>query len=237
MAMKLNLLLWTLLLSLLSRSTSQRVCLQNDCPTWMKRVNVGNTSINCTCGDTTREIIKCDNATCTVQILDGYLVTYDEEKGVVEAGQAIYGWRKKHFNYGIKKALYYKVQLNRSKLNYDACHRFQREGRLCGRCKEGYSPLVYSYMLNYIDCSSSRFNEIKYIGAAFIPLTMFYLFVVFFKFNANSPALQAYILIAQIVGAPISCKYFIAQYKAHDQASIFAAFFSLFVGIWNLDFF
>ena len=230
--MKLNLLLWTLLLSLLNRSTPQRVCLQNDCPTWMKRV--GNTSINCTCGDTTREIIKCDNATCTVQILDGYLVTYDEEKGVVEAGQAIYGWRKKYFHHGIKKALYYKVQLNRSKLNYDACHRFQREGRLCGRCREGYSPLVYSYMLNCINCSSSRFNEVKYIGAAFVPLTMFYLFVVFFKFNANSPALQAYILVAQIVGAPISCKYFIAQYKAHDHASIFAAFFSLLwvYGIW-----
>ena len=202
-----------------------------ECPTWMKRV--GNTSSNCTCGDTAREIIKCDEVTWTVQILDGYLITYNEEENIVETGQAIYGWRRKHFNHGIKNKLYYTVQKNRSNLNGDACDRFHREGRLCGRCKEGYSPLVYTYMLNCVNCSNTKFNEVKFIGAAFIPLTVFYFFVVFFKFNANSPALQAYILGAQMIGAPVVCRYMIVQYGAQ----IGIALASSFVGIWNLDFF
>ena len=151
--MKLKLLRWALLLTVLNRSISQQVNSQNitsGCPTWMKRD--GNTSNNCTCGDTSREIVKCNEATRTVRILDGYLMTYNKEKDIVEAGQTIYGWRKKNFNHRIKRVLYYTVQKERSNLNGDACDRFHREGRLCSRCKEGYSPLVYSYMLNCINC-------------------------------------------------------------------------------------
>ena len=77
--MKLRLLQWALLL------TAPNITLE--CPTWMK--GDGNTSNNYTCGDTTREIVKCDEATMTVQILDGYLMTYNKEKHVVEAGQTI----------------------------------------------------------------------------------------------------------------------------------------------------
>ena len=231
--MKLSLLLWMQLLSVLNSSKSQQIYFQNKmvCPTWMKRVS--STSNNCTCGDTTREIIKCDIATGTVQILDGYLVTYNEVQDIVEAGQTIYGWRRKHFDHVVKGNLYYTVQKNWSNLNGDACDRFHREGRLCGRCKEEYSPLVYTYMLNCTNCSNTKFNEVKFIGAAFIPLTVFYLFVVFFKFNANSPALQAYILGAQMIGAPVVCRYMIVQYGSH----FFMALLSSFLGIWNLDFF
>ena len=201
------------------------------CPTWMKRVS--DTSSNCTCGDTTHEIIKCNKATGTIQILDGYLMTYNEAEDIVEAGQTIYGWRRKHFSHGIKGKLYYTIQLNRLNLNGDACDRFQREGRLCGRCKAGYSPLVYTYILKCVNCSNTKFNEVKFIGAAFIPLTVFYFFVVFFKFNANSPALQTYILGAQMIGAPVVCRYMIVQYGAH----FYMALLSSFLGIWNLDFF
>ena len=228
-----SLMLWVLLLSLLDSSISQQVYFENkpECPTWMKAIN--SMSIVCTCGDTTREIVECDINTTNVRILDGYLMTYNEAEDVVEAGQAIYGWRKKHFNHGIKTTLYYLVNPNKSNLNHDACDQFNREGRLCGRCKDGYSPLVYTYILSCVNCSNARFNEVKFIGAAFIPLTMFYFFVVFFKFNANSPALQAYILGAQMVGAPIVCRYIVAQYGTHIEMALLFSF----LGIWNLDFF
>ena len=234
MTMALTLMLYVLLLSVLDSSVSQQVYSKNEtkCPTWMRTVNNGTSNV-CICGDVSREIVKCDTNTTKTRILDGYLMTYNEAEDIVEAGQAIYGWRRKHFNHGIKTTLYYLVNQNRSNLNHEACVRFNREGRLCGRCKEGYSPLVYSYMLNCVNCSNTRLNEVKFIGAAFIPLTLFYFFVVFFKFNANSPALQAYILAAQMVGAPIVCRYIIAQYGAHILMVLCSSFF----GIWNLDFF
>ena len=227
MATQLNL---TFLLALLvSHSTSQQVHLKK-CPTWMKTVN--GSSDECICGDVTREIVTCNKNTKEVHILDGYIMTYNEEEDIVEAGQSIYGWRRKHFNHG-RKHLYYLVNRSRLNLNYDACDHLQREGRLCGRCKKGYSPPMYTYALSCINCSDARFNGYKFIGAAFVPLTVFYFFVVFFKFNANSPALQSYILVAQMIGAPVVCRYIIAQYGTQVQISLIATF----LGIWNLDFF
>ena len=231
---KLNLIsILALLITLLDNSVSK----QNEthfkskekCPTWMKRVN---STSNCTCGDVSREIIVCNDGTREAHILDGYLVTYNEAEDTVEAGQTMYGWRSKHFNRGRKK-LYYLVKPNRSNLNHDACDRFHREGRLCGRCREGYSPLVYTYMLGCANCSNTGLNVVRFIAAAFIPLTVFYFFVVFFKFNANSPALQAYILGVQLLGAPVVCRYITAQYHISIQYALLATF----LGIWNLDFF
>ena len=200
------------------------------CPMWMKTVD--GSSDNCTCGDVSREVITCNEKTRKVCILDGYIMTYNEAEDIVEAGHTIYAWRRKHFNHG-KKKLYYSVPQNRSNLIFDVCDRFQREGRLCGKCKKGYSPLVYTYKLSCANCSNSRFNEIKFIGAAFVPLTVFYLFVLSFKFNANSPALQAYIVGAQMIGAPVVCRLVIAQYGS----PIYIGLIVTLLGIWNLDFF
>ena len=200
---------------------------QTDCPTWMYCLN---STGNCTCGVVDRQIVLCNNKTQKVRVLDGYILTYETET-MVEAGQTIYGWRRKYFRK--RKNLYFGVEHNRTELNDRACGRFNREGRLCGKCKEGYSPLVYTYKLDCANCSNGRYNGVKFIAAAFIPLTAFYMFVVLFKFNANSPALQAYSLVAQTIGAPVACRYIIAQYGITTEYALISSFF----GIWNLDFF
>ena len=46
-------------------------------------------------------------------------MTYNEAEDIVEAGQKIYGWRRKHFNHGIKSKLYYTVPKSRSNLTCD----------------------------------------------------------------------------------------------------------------------
>ena len=179
---------------------------QTDCPTWMYCLN---STTNCTCGVVDRQIVLCNNRTREVRVLDGYIMTYNEKENMVEAGPSSYGWRRKNFKRE-NINLYLRVQPNRTELNDRACGRFNREGRLCGKCKEGYSPLVYTYKLDCANCTDSRYNEVKFFAAAFIPLTAFYMFVVLFKFNANSPALQAYCLGAQTIGAPVACRYIIA---------------------------
>ena len=201
----------------------------SNCSTWMYFSNkIGN----CICGSVDHQTILCNNRTHGVSVLEGYLVTYDEANGILELGQSLYGWRRKEFVKGRKK-WYYLVNSNRLELNR-SCTRFNRYGRLCGRCKDNYSPLIYSYDLRCVaNCTSQRFNIAKFVGAAFIPLTFFYLFVVFFKFNANSPALQAFILGAQLIGAPAVCRYTISQYGNTKSYALL----SFFLGIWSLDFF
>ena len=107
----------------------------------MKTVN--GSSDKCVCGDATREIVMCNKNTREVHILDGYIMTYNEAENMVEADQTIYGWRRKHFDHG-RKHLYYLVNQSRFDLNRYARDHLRREGGLCGRCKKGFSPLVYT---------------------------------------------------------------------------------------------
>ena len=58
-------------------------------------------------------------------------------------------------------------------LNDAICGDFNRGGQLCGECKTGYSPLIYSYELECTMCSGGQYNWIKYGAIAFLPLTVF----------------------------------------------------------------
>ena len=195
------------------------VNITEDCPTWTHRLNNG--SKECVCGDVTREIVLCGNKSLKVEILDGYIITYNYEKNMVEAGQSLYGWRRLKINKG-KTVIYFHVDCNQEKLNHSACAKLNRKGRLCGKCKEGFSPLVYSYDLHCVNCTNSHLNWVKFIAVAFIPLTAFYIFVIFFKFNANSPALQAYILGAQTMASPATCRFIKAKF--HQETNSFFLF-------------
>ena len=126
--------------------------------------------------------------------------------------------------------------MNKSQLNEVMCGLYNRNGRLCGECIEGYSPLVYSYSLHCRLCSQteSNHNIPKFIAVAFIPLTGFYLFVLVFKFNANSPQLHGFILYAQLISSPFVVRILIKY--AYNESSAVKVFSTLY-GFWNLDFF
>ena len=114
------------------------------------------------------------------------------------------------------------------------CGRFNRGGRLCGGCKIGYRPLVYSYDLRCRECSASesKQNWVKYTLVAFVSLTVFCVFVILSKFNANTPALHIVILGGQMLTAPVLMRYLMAQY----DNTLFRLVAGL-LGVWNLDFF
>ena len=170
---------------------------EEDCPTWMYHTNSSN---KCTCGVDNHHTVKCDQSVDQVYILDSYRMTYDKSNREVIVGASLYGMFTPNDNY----ETYHLVPMNKSQLNEAMCGRYNRKGRLCGECKEGYSPLVYSYDIHCRKCTEteSKHNIIKYVGVAFVPLTLFYFLVVLLKLNANSPSLHGFILCAQLVSAP-----------------------------------
>ena len=168
-----------------------------ECPTWMF---FANGSEDCICGITDFHAVKCDQSVGKVYILDCYRMTYDEEHQQVVVGASLYGISHPSDQFDI----YHEVPTNTSQLNEAMCGRFNRKGRLCGECKESYSPLVYSYKISCKKCSEeeSKQNILKFIVVVLIPLTAFYMVVVLFKFNVNSPKLHGFILYAQLISAP-----------------------------------
>ena len=110
---------------------------------------------------------------------------------------------------------------------------------LSSKCKDDYNPLVYSYDLNCVECGKFSYNWLKFIAAAFIPLTLFYFVVVLFRINAANPYLYGFITFNQVIAAPINLRETFSSFDDNSmlQYKCIPRILVLPTTIWNLDFF
>ena len=211
--------------SLLSRVVRGQ---SSDCPTWTLPTN----SSQCVCGKDINYIVKCNNKTKEVQVLDCYLITYDSESEESILGLSIHGCNQLKSRH---HPLYSKVPSNVSELDAVVCAPLNRAGRLCGSCVKDRYPLVYSYKLDCAPCTDAenRRNWFIYILRAFLPLTFFYAFVVLFKFHALHPSVHVCILFCQLLSSPPVLRIIYEQSQLATAMGILGTIY----GVWNLDFF
>ena len=158
-------------------------------------------------------------------------MTYNESTGPV-VGACFYNCEKSPF---LKDKLYHLVPPDVTKLNDYMCGYLNREGQLCGKCKENYSIPVYSYGLKCVQCSTSPFNWVKYILAAFFPLTVFYVLVLSCRLSATSPKLLAFVFISQTLAIGPNVRVVLAATEPYPFAASLAKSYSHFMefGTWT----
>ena len=176
-------------------------------------------------------VIKCDEEKGTSKVLDCNCATIDVNKNVTLVGQCYYTCL-------LGGGLYHSL-MNSTTLNDSVCFSFRRTGALCGRCLPEHYPLAYSYDMTCIaNCSHLGWNWGRYIMAAYLPLTLFCFFILFFEINAVTSHLQPVIWCSQSFSVPtMSRVIFISirnQPRIHQH--ILKILLSLY-GIWNFDFF
>ena len=199
------------------------------CPTWFFPDPSSNGT--CICGDDIDGAVRCNNSTKEAAILSCYCMTYNESTGPV-VGICFYNC----VHNVLKDDLYHLLPSDVVELN-NMCGYFNREGQLCGKCKENYSIPVYSYDLNCVQCPNSPFNWVKYILAAFLPLTVFFVLVVSCRFSATSPKLFAFVFFSQTCAEGANVRIVLAELKPHPIVESLAKVLFAIYGIWNLDFF
>ena len=190
----------------------------------------------CWCGDDANLIVKCDNETKEVYVLDCYLISYDDQLGGAIVGSSLFGCSQ--YVQGKVTPPYHKVPTNVHQIESTVCSPLHRGGRLCGACNHSYYPLAYSYKLDCVpcECSEQLRNWFTYILRAFIPLTLFYLFIVLFEFNVHFPSVHACILACQLLSSPVLVRAFCRELQKSNMITLFNTITTLY-GIWNLDFF
>ena len=203
-----------------------------ECQTWM---HYSNDTEQCACGADHYDMVKCNATLNETYILDCHQMTFDDKLQQVIAGPSFYGC----LNQAQPEETYHLVPGNRSRINEVMCSPFFRDGRLCGACMENYSPLVYSYQLYCKQCSEaeSKYNWAKFLAVAFIPLTVFYIFVLLVKFNANSPHLHGFVFFAQTMASPANTRVFISGWKYGSIIKFLSKLLLTLYGVWNLDYF
>ena len=113
-----------------------------------------------------------------------------------------------------------------------------RNGRLCGKCKNGYGLPAYSF--HFSKCvSCSHQNYLRYIAVAFGPLTIFYFIVIVFRINTTSGRMNGYIFFCQAITNSIQMRFFVSANEVGHYSSYGGIIKGLYAlhGIWNLDFF
>ena len=196
----------------------------SDCPTWT--LPKGNNE--CVCGNRFGYTLVCTTKDMPVTTLnvDFYCVFFSKEFDTTLIASCPYSSR------GI-------LPSNVSELNI-CCEHLHRIGELCGECEDNYTLPVYSYYLGCVKCEDYKYGWVKFIAAAFLPLTLFYFIVIVFRISATSPTLNGYILVSQIVATP-TMMHLVYTFKTHKMGSkvaqeAFKVVIAVYA-IWNLDFF
>ena len=203
------------------------------CPTWFYPRTLSNGSTECECGTDLGETIACNSTSHVVGLLYCYSMTYNNDKSSLVVGASYYGCYNNHL-YICSHGPRYRLPLNSSSLDKQ-CGSFNREGQLCGQCREGFAPLVYSYDMNCTNCTNPANNWLKYTTAAFLPLTAFFVILIVFRIRATSALLNTFILFSQTATAPVLMRKLGSTHHRIYSPVGYIFFYSY--GIWNLDFF
>jgi len=208
-----------------------------ECPTWFV---FNRTSSKCECGDNLNGLVSCNDQEGqeSIAVLDCYCMTPSKSHDIV-VGQCFYNCEDSRHVFS-KDYIYRRMPLNTSLLNSVMCEkRFNRAGRLCGQCKDGYFPSAFSFDLTCRKCppNVNTGNWIKFFVISFVPLTIFFLIVLVFRINASSPPLLAYIFVAQCLSSPINSRLTLLALQNYPTYLNLAKTVLGLYGIWNLDFF
>jgi hypothetical protein len=203
------------------------------CPLWFIKYDTAN---ECQCGDGLG-VVECDQQSKELTIETCYCMTYNNITDQTVVGFCLLNCRRS-FGGHHSTAHHELLQIlttSKHQITEEMCGDAKRTGQLCGECLEGYGLPVYSYSLNCVSCSEAelKFNILKYITVAFLPLTLFYFFMIFFKITITSGNMVGSILICQVVTQPTLLRMVYQSNNKSKNLLTGVAFYS----VWNLDFF
>ena len=216
-----------LLFSFMMLTTAQK----NVCPPWF--VQDSRSSTGCSCYHTERTEINCNSTSTSLNF--GYCMTYNSSAGVNELGKCPY---IAHYitdnDYSIP------LPDNVSKLNEFMCGPLNREGTLCGRCKDGYGIALYSYTLECRKCWGHGYGWLLYFLLELVPITVLYFLVVIFHIRATSSPLSALVFLSQVIVYTIRLNVPLHMYIENEVTGfpyVMLQVLLVLCSIWSLDFF
>ena len=219
-------------------SSCQRplTCSENNCPP-----GLFCKEDHCECGKVyPSNLIHCNGSRSFV--LKYTCVTFHEDTQLTSVGVCIRALnRTKSRGNLASDTTYHLLPGNVSQLDDMMCRPFNRTGKLCGRCLPDHYSLAYSFNMNCIPCPHVHWNWFWYILAAYLPLTLFYLLILYFKINTTTSHLFAVVYCCQTLTIPVNVRNIFNEIEydtnSHSFTVIVAKLLCSLYGIWNLDFF
>ena len=194
-----------------------------ECPPWFTQ---GNETGDCRAGPTLNGIIQQDMSTLQTSIMQCFCMT--EEDGVLIVGACLHEC--------LSITPYYPLPCRISQIqNFTCPPNLKRSGPLCSKCINRHAYPVYSYNLVCVECEDYKYNWLKYLAAAYLPLTVFYILVAMFSISFTSPLIIGVVMLFQLAASPTLLQA-LSWFGKGSNYNKFLALYATFASLFNLDF-
>ena len=179
----------TLFISLfvVSSYAARGIAQAEECPLWTV---AKNDTEGCVCARSDQQIVRCNTSPYSVSVRIFHCMTADSDMNPV-VGDCLYNNNNRLG--GPHPDFYTNVY------NSEICGPYKLKEFLCGQCIKDYGLPVYSYNISCVKCVDYKYNWLKYIAVAYLPLTVFYLTIIILKISANSGLLVGCITLSQMM--------------------------------------
>ena len=195
---------------------------EEDCPTWFEQSDHG-----CECTAATLDLVVCEQYSNKTSVLFGYCLTFDNAYGTLSFGACPYNT--------YSSELYHTVPTDPTKLTQDMCGPLNRTGLLCSECQPGLGPAMFSYYRECKECIDHPWGWILFAIRVIVPMTTICTVMIVFRINLVSPALNGFVLVAQLITSEFNYNPFVIN--GFEKSYSIAKFVADCYGLFSLDFF
>ena len=167
----------------------------------------------------------------------------DTNKRLVSVSSTDCYWSA-YSGYNMTKPGHIQLPKNISRLNDYMCGPLNRKGFLCGECSDGFGPsmILTACTDKCYNCYEAWHGMTLYLFLEFIPITVFYLFVLTFRVSVTSAPMTCFIMYSQLI--IITFYYFWGeppldqvQFTETGDLNLVSKVILTLYGVFNLDFF
>ena len=191
---------------------------RKSCPTWYQLNSVGK----CRCLSELG-IIRCET-NGRVMLMMEHCMTYDNISNVTSVGTCPFSHRDNIND------IYVQQPADVKELNNFTCGRLKRKDLLCSYCEDSLGVAVLSYSHECTKCLGNFQGWLLYSALALLPITLFFLIVVFCNIHATSAHMNALICISQMVLYKINSDPGVISKQETSLGKVLLTI----LGIWNL---
>ena len=128
-----------------------------------------------------------------------------------------------------------------SDLDSSMCYKINRSGILCGKCREGYGPVVNddAHPCHICSTTESKYYWVFYLMTEFLSVTVFFFIVLLFNVSVTSASANAFVFFAQILTSTLKIDGdgAILLTNVTSSATQLKDIYIVVYDIWNLNFF
>ena len=215
-------------------SSSENVSVSSDqCSPWFY---YNDTLNRCDCRKSSARDVRCLEHEALLRL--GRCMTYEEGNGTFVALCPFF--LIDDFLQNVTERHYISLPESVEELNDYMCRPLNRKGRICRDCLDGFGPAVTSIGYQCSNCTETWYGIPLYLFLEFVPITVFYLFILIFRISVTTAPMTSYVMYSQLLVFSFTVDIEavnVIRAELNGGINVLLNIVIMFYGIWNLDFF